>query len=63
MNLETLRRTPALALAIAIPMLSVIVGAIMLYLAISTSGNAQAIQHAPTEAPLSKTSWRGDEDP
>lgn len=58
MKLARLFRTPALALVIGIPILSVLVGGTMLYLAISTSDPAGNVV-APDQAPMSKTSWRG----
>lgn len=59
MRLAEILRNPALAVAIAIPLLSIAVGGAMLYLAISTSETDQSALPIQQQQPLSKTSWRG----
>lgn len=61
MNLRKLLNTPALALVIGIPILSVVVGATMFYLAISSADPDGSVIITSEQAPLSKTSWRGEQ--
>ncbi len=58
------RPSAVLALVIAIPLLSLITGSAMLYLAHRSDASVPvATTESLTRNPLSKTSWRGAEQP
>ncbi|MFK7912640.1 MAG: hypothetical protein AB8B93_01895 [Pseudomonadales bacterium] len=63
MKFSQVLKNPALALVIAIPLLSVAVGGTMLYLAIKTDNRSPSAAPFEEEPPLSKTSWRGADAP
>ena len=59
--MKNTKRNPLLALVVGIPLASVLFGAVMFYFALTSSD--YSIEKQAEGAPLSKTSWRVDENP